>query len=169
MEYKDPYSRVDHTPFARAPSLWDKIAYRIGGQRVGYVFVHSCNDKFSLQYVTELDNIEALDIPLFPNGELSLLARLDSLIYLNLDGTPIVDLSPLSKLENLQVLRLCDTPIRDVRPLLGLKNLKHLYLNNTVVTDEQVREIRDVLPNCEVHYSFRFSDEPLVPQVFNSS
>ena len=44
-----------------------------------------------------------------------------------------------------------DTQVSDLSPLAELKNLITLYLYNSQVSDEQVQELRQALPNCRIY------------------
>ncbi len=48
-----------------------------------------------------------------------------------------------------------DKQVSDLSPLAELKILGKLDLNNTQISDEQVQELRQALPNCEIRHSIR--------------
>jgi Leucine-rich repeat (LRR) protein len=50
------------------------------------------------------------------------------------------------------MLALIAPQVSDLSPLAELKNLQNLYLNNTQVTEEQVQELRQALPNCKISF-----------------
>ena len=50
---------------------------------------------------------------------------------------------------------LINTQVTDLSPLAELKNLDWLDLSNTQVSDEQVQELRQALPHCEIHHLIR--------------
>ena len=62
------------------------------------------------------------------------------------------DLSPLAELKNLKLLRLIRAQVSDLSPLVELKNLETLGLHNTPVSEEQVQELRQALPNCNIRH-----------------
>ncbi len=59
------------------------------------------------------------------------------------------------KLKKLEKLRLDNTQVSDLSPLAELKNLRSFYLFDTQVSDEQLQELRQALPNCTVYHSVR--------------
>ena len=71
----------------------------------------------------------------------------------NFDNTQMSDLSPLAEMKNLKELFIFHTQVSDLSPLAELKNLERLKLFNTQVSDEQVKELRQALPNCKIEHS----------------
>ncbi len=74
---------------------------------------------------------------------------------MSLSNTQVSDLSPLAELKNLEWLTLDNTQVSDLSPLAELKNLYYLELYIKQVSDEQVRELRQALPNCVIRHSIR--------------
>jgi hypothetical protein len=72
-----------------------------------------------------------------------------------LGNTQVSDLSPLAELKNLETLNLDNTQVSDLSSLAELKNLYKLHLYNTQVSDEQVQELWQALPHCEISHSIR--------------
>ena len=62
--------------------------------------------------------------------------------------------------QTLRSLSLADTLVSDVLPLAELKYLRELDLQNTQVSDEQVQELRQALPNCSIEYSINVEKIP---------
>jgi len=58
----------------------------------------------------------------------------------------------LAGLTNLQALALDGNQIRDLSPLKGLTNLKYLDLTNNPVGEQQIRELKEALPDIEIEY-----------------
>ena len=59
-------------------------------------------------------------------------------------------MSPLAALSNLETLDLRSNQISSVYPLKRLTNLKKLDLTGNPLTEEQVEELRQALPDCEI-------------------
>jgi internalin A len=59
------------------------------------------------------------------------------------------DLKPLAGLTALEELFLGQTPVTDLTPLAGLVRLRLLQLSGTRVSDDQVAELRRMLPALE--------------------
>ena len=126
----------------------------------------SLDHKFdeSLRPLAELKNLEGLSLGntqvsgLPPDNslyrprvsDLSPLAELKSLRAIDLRMTYVSDLSPLAELKSLRTLDLGKTRVSDLSPLAELKNLKTLVLLGIQMSDEQVQELKQSLPNCTI-------------------
>ncbi len=64
------------------------------------------------------------------------------------ENTMVSDLSPLLELNNLERLSFKNTRVGDLSTLMELKSLRKLWLYNPQMSDEQVQELRQALPNC---------------------
>ena len=69
---------------------------------------------------------------------------------LNLAGNKISDVSPLNSLKNLETLNLANNEISSVLNLMNMSNLKTLDLSGNPLTEEQIKNLRESIPNCEV-------------------
>ena len=89
-----------------------------------------------------------LDCPDF-----SPLANCPELEYLEIFSTPADNVSFLANSQKLRHLSLQYMPnLTDISPLYGLKDLERLWLNGyTPVPPEQVEEMRQAAPNCEIN------------------
>ena len=67
--------------------------------------------------------------------------------------TKASDLTPLAKLTSLQALYLDRAQVSDLTPLAKLTSLETLWLNETQASEEQVEELRQALPNCDIQWS----------------
>jgi len=108
-----------------------------------------------LSPLVELKSLKGLHLQNTQVSDLSLLAELKNLEMLTLRHKQVSDLSPLAELKNLKWLDLRNTPVSDLSLLAGLKNLESLYLQNTGVSDEQVQELRQALPKCDIGHASR--------------
>ena len=75
----------------------------------------------------------------------------DSLYVLSLNGTAVTDLSAIADLTNLQTLDIEGCEIDDITPLLGLKNLRTLYAAGCGLSQQEIDEIGQALPNCTIY------------------
>jgi len=82
--------------------------------------------------------------------DLTPLSNLTNLEVLAILGTEVTDLTPLAKLTDLEHLALFDAPVADLIQLTNVTNLKFLHLRNTTITDAQVKQLQQALPNCEI-------------------
>lgn len=105
----------------------------------------------------DLDRLSALyalsSLTLADDGltDLSSLSGLGGLTMLDISGNGVRDLSPLSGLEGLRLLYLDSNPIDDFSPLYGLSSLTMLSIRNIEITEQQLTELSQALPNCAIH------------------
>ncbi len=100
--------------------------------------------------LANLTNLEELYLPSTQVTDLTPLANLTNLEILNLSHNPITDLSPLANLTNLETLSLINIQATDPTPLANLTNLEWLSLDGTPITDAQILQLQQALPNCEI-------------------
>lgn len=85
-------------------------------------------------------------------NDISTLSGLSALEILELDGNHISDISPLKSLDHLVRLDLSYNTIRDISPLKKLTALKYLNLEGNPVSNADIEDLKDVLPDCEIKY-----------------
>ena len=73
-----------------------------------------------------------------------------NLTALYLNNNQITDITPLAGMTGLTVLRLHDNQITDTWPLTGMTDLTWLSLRNNQITDNQIRLLRQTMPNCDI-------------------
>lgn len=76
----------------------------------------------------------------------------DTIRTLDLGFNRIQDISPLAALSALETLDLRNNEIASLRPLLKMTQLKRLDLSGNPLTAEQVIELRQALPACEIMF-----------------
>lgn len=90
------------------------------------------------------------------DGGVAQIRRLTNLELLGLSGTNVTDtgVAHLSGLQKLQYLALGDCNITDAAiPHLSLmKGLRRVELSRTKVTEKGLRDLRQALPQCDVHW-----------------
>jgi Leucine-rich repeat (LRR) protein len=100
----------------------------------------------------ELGNNQIIDIKAL--GELTNLTRLElgSFVYNSVlpKGNQIIDISPLRQLSNLEYLDLGDNQINDINVLKNLGKLTSLVLWGNPIDEEQIKELQEALPNCNI-------------------
>ena len=69
---------------------------------------------------------------------------------LDLSGNQIEDLSPMSSLMSIEVLDLSGNCINSVQPLMHLSTLRELYIHGNLLTEEQIAELQQSLPDCRI-------------------
>ncbi len=135
-------------------SSWEKLTDKWFGKRVRWVDLRNTQVS-ELSPLAELKSLGHLWLQYTPVSDLSPLAELKSLEHLWLHNTQVSDLSPLAELKNLETLGLSNTQVSVLSPLAELKSLELLFLYNTQVSDEQMRELRQALPNCKIRHAVR--------------
>ncbi len=114
--------------------------------------VVDCRDKTvtDLTPLMGLKRLKHLSLSETQVNDLTSLKGLKELENLWLSGTQVKEITPLKGLMKLKNLDLAKTKVIDLTPLKGLKKLKYLYLKKTEVTESQVNELKEALPNCSV-------------------
>ena len=113
------------------------------------LMLNDLRDISALRYLTGLTELHlSMNEDL---SDISALASLEELTTLSLNGTAVTDLSALENLTNLTVLDLEGCNIRDITPLLGLKNLRTLYAAGCGLSQQEIDELGDALPNCTIY------------------
>lgn len=104
----------------------------------------------SLDSIIQMPGLERLDVYNGKNLDYNSLTQLNNLTSLSLDSCDVTDISFVKELTKLEYLYLEETEVADLSPVTSLKNLEYLSLYGTPVTDEQVSELRNQLPKCEI-------------------
>ena len=101
--------------------------------------------------LANLTNLQTLDLS--GNGIIYIgaLASLTNLQTLNLSGNSISDIGALRSLTNLQTLYLSNNNISDVSLLGNLSGLRYLYLSNNNLIEQQVKQLRQKLPQAQIY------------------
>ena len=110
----------------------------------------SDNQLRDIRGVEVLVNLEELSLDGNEITGLSGLTGLTSLRTLSLADNRIQDVGVLAQLQQLKTLNLSGNSIADVSALEALTELASLDLRGTEVSREQVTELRDKLPDCEI-------------------
>lgn len=108
----------------------------------------TAEDMSAIGGLTDLTNLSLGNCGLDDISALSSLSELKSLI---LSGNEISDLSPLSGLTSLRTLYLDDNPVTDFSPLYGLSSLTTLNIKGIEITETELSDLREALPDCSVY------------------
>lgn len=103
-----------------------------------------------LQNVAELYALNSLSLTEDGLEDVSVLTALGGLTMLDLSGNEITDLSPLASLSGLRTLYLDSNPITDFSPLYGLPELATLSIHEIEISEAQLAELSQALPNCAI-------------------
>lgn len=110
-----------------------------------------------LEAVASLTELTSLSLNNCSIGDISALSALENLTTLSLEDNSITDVSALSGMDGLTALYLGGNDIESLEPLYGLKNLTTLDIRGREITDAELEELQEALPDCTV-----LTDEPLV-------
>ena len=89
----------------------------------------------NLSPLSNLFELESLDLSHTPIADLSPLSKLSALKFLSVSGTSVSDLSPLTRLSALESLNLANSSVGDISLLAKLRGLKSVNLYGTQVGD----------------------------------
>ncbi len=104
-----------------------------------------------LTVLAGLTNLATLYLSQTHVTDLTPLVALTSIKHLSLDNTQVSDLTPLAGLTNLEYLDLYSaTKVSNVRPLASLTRLEHLSLGYTNVNEQELKKLKQALPNCGI-------------------
>ncbi|MDO4815710.1 MAG: leucine-rich repeat domain-containing protein [Bacillota bacterium] len=85
---------------------------------------------------------------------LDFLTPMTKLVTLDLSDNKITDISPISSLQSLRTLHLDNNQIKDFKPLYSLRNLTTLTISGMEISESQLKELKEALPDCII-----FSEE----------
>jgi len=85
-------------------------------------------------------------------SDISPLKILTGMDWLSIQNNQISDISTISEFGNLRVLWAHNNNISDITPLLGLSNLNEVRLCGNPLSQSQITELRNALPNCNVRF-----------------
>lgn len=147
-------SRIDRLEDARE-QLRQAQKIRIAGMEFdraasSLIIRRTALDEQELQSVAELYALNSLSLTEDGLQDVSALSALGGLTMLDLSGNEIADLSPLASLSGLRTLYLDSNPITDFSPLYGLSELAMLSIREIDITEAQLAELSEALPNCAI-------------------
>lgn len=102
-------------------------------------------EKFECLETVQLSRNSIEDLSAFQNTH-----SRDTIRYLDLSFNKIQDLSPLASLSALETLDLRSNSISSLGPLMRMNSLKKLDLSGNPLEPEQIAELREYLPDCEI-------------------
>lgn len=85
-------------------------------------------------------------------SDLNPMQNLTSLRSIDLSNNMVSNLAPLWSLTELEYLNLANNSITDLQPLMGMSRLRHLDLSGNPLSEEQIWELQQALPDCEIYY-----------------
>jgi len=101
--------------------------------------------------ISQLKQLESLSLSGNSITGLSFLSDMTTINFLQLSDNKIVDLSPIASLSKLKTLYIDNNPIEDLTPLYGLKALRTLSMKGIGITDAQLEELQEALPDCKIY------------------
>jgi hypothetical protein len=112
------------------------------------------NQISNISNIATLSNLTSLALSGNQINDVSALAGLTNLSELFLNNNKISDISVLTGLTSLTLLILDNNQINEVSALKDLKNLTVLALRDNPISTEQITELRQALPNTEIHADY---------------
>lgn len=110
-----------------------------------------------ISFVGYMPDLEVCILAMDWFSDLSPIANCTKMEYLEIQTTYITDISPLANLTNLEHLNICnltEAEELDLSPLYGLTKLERLWIGGwTRVDREQVAELQEIIPECEINTS----------------
>lgn len=104
-----------------------------------------------MQELLQLYSLDNLSLSGNNLTDISAIAQLGGLTTLNLSSNMISDISALASLTGLRTLYLDNNPVADLSPLANLANLTTLSIKGIVLSEGQLRNLAEALPNCAIH------------------
>jgi len=111
------------------------------------------NDIDDISFVKYMPKLEVAVLALNSWSDATPLASCQNLEYLEIFITRCDDVSPIAELKNLKHLNICwCKKLTDITPLYNMTSLERLWIGyKTQVPQEQLEEIVERLPNCDVN------------------
>jgi internalin A len=118
-----------------------------------------------LSALATISNLTHLNLRHTKVADVSALAEHLNLQELDLSNTDVCEIEALGELSDLRHLSLEGSTVFDVSPLHGMTDLESLYIRNTPLSESQVGELRDALPDAAMFsdYDDDTADEHGVP------
>ena len=82
--------------------------------------------------------------------DISPLSGLTNLEFLDLSYNQIIDFSPLTNITHLNSVSISHNPTNDVNSLKSMQNLKEISMEYTALTQEQIADFQEAMPDCNV-------------------
>lgn len=102
--------------------------------------------------LANLQTLSSLTLNETSVSDLSPLANLQELQTLLLSGTDVSDISVLAELQKIEKIYLNKTPVSDIRALDNLPKLSSLHLRKTSLDEQQLQELKEILPKGTIKY-----------------
>jgi hypothetical protein len=164
ITFGGPYERLEPYRVRPPQYWWDNLAQHVLGDRILEIdVVPPRTDRLreavitpaaagfdDLSLLSELSNLQFLNLGSTKVENIASLAELRKLQWLSLSNTPCTDLAPLAGLKHLRKIWLYKTAVSDLSPLAGLKSLKEVSVYQTRVDRTEIKALQKALPNCEI-------------------
>ncbi len=109
----------------------------------------------SIEPLRELKNLRELILHLTNISDIEPVRGMKNLRKLSIDGTLVSDFEPLRELTNLEKLYISNTPVWNLEPITGLPNLKFLRMQIYHISEEQVQELQEAMPDLVIVRALR--------------
>lgn len=103
-----------------------------------------------LTEISKLTELTSLKLGKNKITDISFLKPLEKLVSLDLSNNRIEDIDSLSRLKSLKTLHLDGNKIEDFEPLYKLTKLTTLTISDMKISEKQLKELKEALPNCVI-------------------
>ncbi|MBR4906393.1 MAG: leucine-rich repeat domain-containing protein, partial [Clostridia bacterium] len=104
-----------------------------------------------MRFLEYMPDLEVLIIAVGDMNDITGVEHCKKLEYCEFLSGHVSDLSPLAACTELKHLNVSLNSITDITPLYGLTKLERLWISRNKIPEEQIEEIRRLLPNCEIN------------------
>ncbi|MDR2571664.1 MAG: hypothetical protein LBD23_15415 [Oscillospiraceae bacterium] len=137
--------------------VYEGDVFVIDTERIPHIHLGGANltNEMLAQYLNDgTIPLNTTDLSIESNriSDISPLTVLSNMDWLSIQNNQISDISAISEFNNLRVLWAHNNNISDITPLLGLKNLDSIRLCGNPLSQTQITELRNALPNCRVRF-----------------
>jgi Leucine-rich repeat (LRR) protein len=137
------YSRFHSEGFENLKYCTDLIALDVG----------HCGNIGDVEFLRYLPQLKYLDIALCDLKDISVLSNLPDLVYLQMMYNYIADVSPLANCTKLRFVNASNNVLLAADAFLQMPNLERLWINCSGLSDEQISELVQKLPNVSIKAS----------------
>lgn len=105
-----------------------------------------------ISFVRYMPNLEYLLVADTGISDISPVAGLEKLKYLEIFYNHITDVSALTQCPALEDVNMCYNKVSDITPLLGMKQLNNLWMSGLYLTQDQMNQLKETLPETTIQF-----------------
>lgn len=104
-----------------------------------------------IDFIANMPNLEVCIIAVNYLIDISPISNCKKLEYCEFLSNVKIDVTPLAECTELKHLNISYTNCADITPLFGLKKLERLWISRNPIPDEQIAQIKELLPSAEIN------------------